>query len=293
MRSYAFRCQGLYKFALGCFPRPQLREGKDRLDILMLTMCGKKHLLMLECCLFSMGRFWKRLPALKVVSDGTMPKEKIAKKLSWWPQPVEVVDWGDYLTGRAAETRPELAAFAKKHVLGRKLLVLVEEAEKGPVLWCDSDILFYGDFTCHLPHELPSRTFVFSTEEIGAGGYDPALLQEGLGYLTEKPRVNTGILLCAGNFYDECGLAPFVQKGLAACYGVTEQTIMAHAVHQTGEVRWGTNVVEIVGTDQLYLSPVGVIHGGAARHYYSGFSQHMFWRDALGMRMGRFPEISA
>jgi hypothetical protein len=252
----------------------------------MLTMCGRKHLLMLECCLFSINRFWSRLPRLKVISDGTITTGTIARRLRWWSQEVEVLDWREYLTSRVLNERPELVAFCQRHVLGKKLLALVEEAEQQPIFWCDSDMLFYGDLHAFLPTDLPSGPFVFSAEDVAIGAYDPALLNNGLEYLADRPFVNTGLVLCGGTFYDACALSALVRKGLDKCYGVTEQTILAHAVHQTGKVYWRTDIVEINGSDQYYLTPVGITQGGVARHYVSGYSQHMFWRDALAMRRG-------
>jgi hypothetical protein len=279
--SYAFRSQHLYRGLLRLMPKPRVR--KTRMELLLLSMCGTAHVEMLEACLYSIARKWTRLPSIRIVSDGTLSVASLRERLAWWPQPATVVNWDEYLPYHAALGRTELVEYAGKSAFGRKLAAIAAESERQNTFWCDADVLFFGDFCSALRPAAHASPFVLSMQDFQYS-YDDSLVCGDLAYLLQKPAVNTGLVLCRGNFYDAAQLAPLVRAGIALCNGLTEQTILAHAVHVLGAIEWDLKAAQMFGDDGFRIRAGPLRDGGLARHYVGVWSRHLFWRDAFALR---------
>lgn len=283
-RSWAFRSGPVYRRILERLPPPRCAP-KPRLDLALLTMCGAAHCSMLESCLYSIARYWNRLPDLMVVSDGTMGLGELDKRFKWWPGPRRVVAWESYLEHHRGLGRPALAEYAAKDPFGRKLAAILAEAERQRTLWCDADILFFSDFSLDL-EAAPRHSPLLWTTLDWAYGYDQAIV----GLLTEemrrRPPVNTGLVLAEGAFYESCGLDDMVRAGLATCDSLTEQTVLAKAVHTMGNIQWPLGKVDISDGEIFTWAPTFTQRRLYVRHYIKGLRQ-LFWRDALFMRLLR------
>jgi hypothetical protein len=283
LRSFAFRSGPIiYRRLLRILPAPRIRP-KPLLRIPLLMMCGRSHLAMLEQALYSIAKNWSQLPELTVVSDGTVSLAEITARVSWWPASVKVESWEasrDYHRHRGLA---ELVAYAERHPFGRKLSAILAAATQRRILWIDCDILFYSDFTHLIPCEPEGKTCVLTTMD-WLYGYDPHLL-EILPHLLTKPPVNTGVAVYEGDIYEMCNLAPLVERTSTHCDNFTEQTILAEAVFRLGRIVWGLDVIRIFDGDKYSLRPSFTGLNWIARHYVTNV-RHLFWRDALALRMG-------
>lgn len=281
--SLAFRSGSLYRGALRLLPPPRVPE-KPALELPLLTACGRKHLPMLEQALYSVAIRWSRLPAVTVVSDGTVELAEIGRRLRWWPAGLEVKAWQASAEHHRARGRSALVRYAGKDGFGRKLSVILAEAESRRMFWCDCDILFYSDFTRFLNVDLPAAPFFLASED-WVYGYDSNLTANLQAYLLQSPPVNTGLAIFEGNLYDDCELEPLIKQASVKCNVFTEQTILAQAVTRRGRIEWGLEVSRIFSSDQFTLSPTFCGKQWPARHYITPI-RHLFWRDALALRLG-------
>ena len=250
----------------------------------MLTACGRKHLPMLQQALYSAAVNWSRLPAVTVVSDGTIDEAEIARKLAWWPAELQVRPWQIYADYHRDRGRTALARYAENNGFGRKLAAILALSESQRMFWCDCDILFFSDFTPYLNIEIPPVPFFVATED-WCYGYDTNLTDTLQPHLLDTRPVNTGMALFEGNLYDSCCLEPLIERAAVKCNGFTEQTILAEAVLRRGRIAWELDTVRIFSEDLLTLTPTFIGKPWVARHYVNTL-RSLFWRDALAFRLG-------
>ena len=280
--SFAFRSGTIYRNVLNTLPAPRPKK-KPVFDLTLLSMCGAGHLLMLEQCLLSIARNWAAIPEIVVVSDGSVSTEKIRKRLSWWCGPIEVKEWQAFRSYHSEKGRLELAAYADKDAFGRKLAAILAISEQKRVFWCDTDIIFYNDFSKTLLSTKVNAPFIYTTED-WMRAYDENLLENGLAHLQQIPAVNTGLVLCEGNLYDACNLKGLIDACIPTCHSFTEQTILAEAVFRKGKVVWDCDFIRIILKDTQSIKPTYLKSNWVARHYIRPV-RHLFWRDALALRL--------
>jgi hypothetical protein len=280
--SFAFRSGNIYRDVLGRLPTPKPKK-KPILNLTLLSMTGEHHLLMLEQCLLSIARHWVAIPELIIVSDGNIPIEAIQKRLSWWCGPLEIKQWQEFTTYHSNRERPELATYAEKDPFGKKLAAILAVAEQKRMIWCDTDIIFYNDFSKILLNTPANTPCIYTTED-WTRAYDDNLIKKGLSHLQEIPPVNTGLVLCEGNLYDSCGLKTLVAACISTCHSFTEQTILAEAVYRKGKVLWDCELIKIILKDHQSIKPTYLRSNWMARHYIRPV-RHLFWRDALALRL--------
>jgi hypothetical protein len=285
-RSAAYRSSLLYRGILALFPPPSFSV-KPLAAIPLLTMTGRRHLPMLEQCLYALARSASRVPPLTVVSDGTIAAKSIARRLAWWPMPLTVASPETYLEWHTKRGRTSLVQLTQRDPFGLKLAAILAHAEQEAVVWCDTDILFFSDYQQVLPPIDRSGRFMLAAED-WLYAYDRTLTDSSLKHLLSLKPVNSGFLLAQGEFYDSCGLERLIKSALTSGNIYTEQTIIAEITHQAGHVQWGLDAIRIFDTDKFTLAPTFSHRGWTARHYVTPI-RHLFWRDALALRCGVGP----
>lgn len=281
-RSLAWRSGPVYREIVRILPEPLVTK-KDPLGIPLVTMCGRAHLLLLEQLLFTIAIRWNLMPNVVVVSDGTANVSQIRQTLRWWPAGLDVVGWQTFRDFHQERERSELVQYADKDPFGRKLSTILAMAEQTRLLWCDCDILFFSDFSTLVAKPASHGPFLESAQD-SFYSYDRCLTEGRLQHLYGRPPVNTGLILCEGNFYDSCGLGDIIKQGIPNRMYLTEQTILAEAVFQAGRIAWDLDVIVMFNGDESTLSPTYLGKHWIARHYV-GPIRHLFWRDALAMRL--------
>lgn len=278
--SAAFRISPCFRYILDQIPGPAL-QAKPLCPLTMITMCGAKHLGLLRETLYSIALAWRCLPPVNLIIDETVDQATVYRELQCWPAPLTVLPWQLFRDEARDRGWRELADYADKDSYGRKMAAILVVSARATAFWCDADILFYRDFSEELLKPIDGD-FFHSTSDVGFG-YDPILTAE-LPYLLEYEPVNTGIVLCRGEFFERFKLGPLIEKALPTCSGITEQTILAHLLWQCGSIRWQQDSIQIPHEDPPRIFSGHVPSHVLARHYFSGV-RRMFWRDALGLRL--------
>ncbi len=283
--SFAYRSGSLYRGVLERLPPPALQE-KPELPLTFLTFGGDGHRLMLRECLASLGGAWPRLPRVRVVSDGSLDPAATARQLAWWPGSLEVVDWRDLAARLAAPRFASLARFAERDAMGRKMLAVVASALEAPTLYCDVDILWF-----RAPATLDGLLASSGTQLVMSPdrrpAYDADLVPGRLPHLARPPYYCAGLLYAAGDFLAACDVADLLNHAAERGIGVTEQTILAQADHLLGGWSWPAEEIALRDEDRASLGPTFRGRPWAARHYV-GAVRHIFWRDALALRLSGY-----
>jgi hypothetical protein len=283
--SFAYRSGPLYRQVLERLPAPAARE-KPGLPLTFLTFGGAAHRLMLRECIASLGRAWPRLPRVRVVSDGTLDPAA-ARDLGGWRSPVEVLSWHD-VAARLSEPRfASLVRFAERDAMGRKMAAIVASALEGPTLYCDVDVLWFRfPRTVEVLLASPGTQLVMSPDYQPT--YDPDLVPGRLPELAGPPYFCAGLLYAEGDFLAACDVGALLDHAAERGIGVTEQTILAEADRQLGARTWRKDEIALFEEDRFTLGPSFRGRPWAARHYV-GAVRHIFWRDALALRVGSPP----
>ncbi len=287
LRSAAYRSSALYRrTALALpLPKPRVRPAPEMMELTYLTLSGQRHLEMLRESLLSLCRSWPRLPRLRVVSDGTVDLQQARAALGWWPGPWELLPWDHVLAG--LDGQGSLARFAQRDAMGRKMAAVVTSAAEGPTLYCDVDLLWF-----RVPPTLEGLLAESSPRLVMSPdyqpSYDPELVPGTLPGLASPPFFCAGFLFAAGRFLDACDVGPLLDYAAERGIGVTEQTILAEADRQLGARTWPAGEIALDETDRFSLAPSFKGRTWAARHYV-GQVRHLFWRDALALRLGLGP----
>lgn len=284
--SLAYRSSALYRGALELLPSPR-PEVKPTVPLTFLTFGGAAHRLMLRECIASLCSAWPRLPQVRVVSDGSLDLARTARELAWWPGSLELLDGRDLAARLTSPAFAPLVRFAARDAMGRKMAAIVASALEAPTLYCDVDVLWF-----RFPEGLEALLSTAGPRLVMSSDcrpmYDPALVPSRLPELARPPYYCAGLLFAAGDFLAACDVADLLDHAAERGIGVTEQTILAEANRQLGGGTWPAEEIVLWEEDRFSLGPSFRQRSWAARHYV-GAVRHIFWRDALALRVGWAP----
>ena len=248
-----------------------------------LTLVGRTHWLMLRESMFSLYESWKKLPNITVVSDGSWSAADFYPVFSWWPGNINVLSREQIIAHANPAGERELARYAEASAWGLKVASIVLSARREPVLFVDADILWFKDPADLLgPRESWAKprgvreSNCYQHREMALRFCPEAL---------EPPFVNGGILALHGEFLPADLLRGMVNEALAdPDDGAFEQTIIAAAVHKgLGLLPGKMSFVEFDDIDRFrHRNMTG--EGYYSRHYVN-WMRHLFYRDALKLRL--------
>ena len=282
--SISFRSALLYKNLLKIMPI-NVRQNKSTFGVCLLTMCGIKHIAMLEQSLYSVYKFWDKIPStLIIVSDGTISTKAIEDKFHWWKSELEVHDWSFYANYNKTIGRHNLYDYARKDAFGKKYSAICALSEQYNLLWLDTDILFFRDFSKDIEKLSSNKdSFIYATED-WIMAYDKKVL-ESFPELKLNKAVNTGIVFCKGDFYTPFNFEEFLKQLIPTAMHFTEQSLLAIALNKFGCIKWGINEIQNFNTDIYSIGPTFYKKNWLSRHYTNNI-RHLFWRDAFFLRIG-------
>ncbi len=290
--SVAFRSGPVYQRILRHWPARALAKPVAP-ELRVITMSGRNHVLLLEQMLATLAASWTELPSIHLLSDGTLRESDVAAVRRRYAGPITVVESAALEAHHAARARPELVRFCRENYFGRKLAFIMGAADEHPSLWVDNDVLFFGDFSADLRRLAGRAPLIGATRDASFGkterffGYDVPLAEHLFAGQPEAAAVNAGFTFANGPVYDTLQLAAVVRHALAGAHGyLTEQTIVAHAVRQSGGILWDAQTVYLDDKDMNTLGPTYRRQPWRARHY-TGNVRHLFWRDAFYRRFDR------
>jgi hypothetical protein len=250
-----------------------------------LTLAGRSHWSLLRESLFSLYVTWKKLPHVTVVSDGSWLGADFHPVFSWWPAKIDVLSPDQIIAQAHAAAEFELAQYAKGSGWGLKVASIVLLARREPLFFVDADILWFAD-PCDLlgPSESwanprgVSEDNCYQHEEM-ARRFCPRVL--------DPPFVNGGMLALHGDFLTPETLRAMVNEALADPNdGAFEQTIIASAVHNGAGLL--PSKISLIAFDDInrFSYRDMRVEGYYSRHYVN-WMRHLFYRDALKLRLQR------
>jgi hypothetical protein len=250
-----------------------------------LTIAGRSHWLLLRESLLSVYNSWQVLPQITVVSDGTWTASEFGPVFAWWPGGISVKAPAEICEQAEAAGETDLRQYAEASAYGLKLAAIAMLARERPVLFADSDILWFRD-----PAKLlgPPKTWgkVRGVRESNCLQHRQIALQ----YCPEAlnpPYVNSGMLTVKGDLLPSDLLKPLVREALADLpTHFIEQTIIATAVHKGGGLLPPKLcLVEFDDADKYRYRDM-LKEGYFSRHYVN-WMRHLLYRDALKLRLQR------
>jgi hypothetical protein len=271
--------QGVRKLNLPRFYKLK-NDNRGTANFKLLYFCGEKGIDYLNASLISVYKNWKELPELIIASDGTS-EDLFREKMIKWPRHVDIIPWEKFAEAHKVNGNIELYSYACKKVFGRKLAAILDCAGKFPVLFCDTDVLWFGH-----PEET-ERDFnirpVMAMSIDVVQSYDEKLLEElgTLDYLNNNP-YNAGIVFAAGKFnsyplWDK--LCKYVGSGQDLGY-FAEQTFMAVLNNYFNPSVYWDNARAITRIDDRYsMKYTGEKNPLAVARHYVSLKDTAFWRD--------------
>jgi hypothetical protein len=256
---------------------------KPESGLCYLTIAGRSHWLMLRESMFSLYRWWKKLPAITVVSDGSWSAPDFYPVFSWWPGKINVLSREQIIADAAGER--ELAQYAEVSAWGLKVASIILLARREPVLFVDADMLWFADPTDLLG---PSDHWAKPRGVSESNCYQHRdLALRFCPEVLESPFINGGILALHGEFLPAEILRKMVRETLAhPNEGAFEQTIIATAVHRgAGLLPHETNLVEF--DDVHRFRHRNMRREGYYSRHYVNWMRHLLYRDALKLRLQR------
>ncbi|RZK57789.1 MAG: hypothetical protein EOO87_01935 [Pedobacter sp.] len=275
-KSLAFRLPHLYKILLRHKKLKSINNTR-RSDQVVLMMTGRGFIEMTRLCLFSIANTWADLPKIIIISDGSLSKDEIYHFLVFWKGELFIEAFDHTLEYHKAKNRFALINYANAHPFGKKLAIILYHAALYPVVWVDSDILFYKSFSEFIPK---SDVFGCGGSEDFDHAYHQAVISQTGNNLYEYRKFNAGLLFVHGDsFYDDFNLERVIQSIYPAYDFCTEQSIFAHIASKSLGVIWNQEVIENSNVGLQNVSAMDITNK-IGRHYTSNV-RHLFWRDAF------------
>ena len=264
---------------------PAHLSAKPAFPITYLAFSGVAQIEMLRESIASLALAWDRLPALRIVGDGTLVPEAVRDTLKFWPADIEVLDWRRLVAPVQARGYGKLIAFAERVPMARKLVAVVASALERPTMYADTDVLWFRFPQVLRMEDALSRKPRIAMSPDYKASYDDSFVPSVLPHLARPPYLCAGILFANGDFLSMCRMDDLLEHAAVRGIERTEQTIFAEADHQLGGEVFSAAEFALFDDDRFSLGPSFVRRPWVARHYV-GQVRHLFWRDALALRAG-------
>lgn len=283
--SLVFRLPLVYKKILEQFGLITRKNKTQNHNFNLTILVGKAQLSMLRETLNSIVRNFEEIPAIYIFTDHNLNPETCRKVLSWQQQTlIKIISANECISFH--EKDHDLVLFAKKNPMGLKLAAILQIAALGkPLLYCDTDVLWFGDPQNIIKEMLVNDQISLSLSYDFQPAYDNSLIERGnLSILTKPPYFCAGILLYKLTTKTmEENLAKILPLVTKESNHFTEQTIFSYLNKICGGFGMDAHKFQINLKDQYHFLPNK--NNPIARHYI-GPVRHLFWRDALFMRIG-------
>ena len=279
------------------FPR-KIQPDKPLAETDLLLFSGSKGAKMMKAVLLSIYYNWEKVPRLTLISDGT-PKETLEQALRFWPYPYEIRSWEDCADWHRQKGRRAIIDFARVNPYARKLLSVLAEAEKKPVFYCDTDVLWFAEPT--LPAVALAKAGLSPAESspqvtqpvvmrISRDNmhcyHPPAIRYLNREDLLDKPAINCGVVYLAGSVYDNYPEFEAIMEFMRIfSEPFAEQTTFAILADRFGDT-WTPQQI-ILSTKDIHwpLLPRYLFSGTQLARHHVATKHSWFWRDALVIRL--------
>jgi hypothetical protein len=267
------------RFAFTLASPRKLSAAKPPANTDLLLFSGYKGAKMIKAVLLSIYYNWDKIPRLTLVSDGT-PKEVLQAALHFWPYPYEIKSWEDCAAWHRGKDRQAIIDFAEVNPYARKLLSVLAEAEQRPVLYCDTDVLWFAE--PRLPAPAAGRCIMRISRDNTHCYHLPAIRHLHRQDLLEKPAINCGVVYLSGSVYDHYpNFEALMQFMRIFSEPFSEQTTFALLADQLGDT-WTLDEIILTTKDIHWpLIPRYLFSGTQLARHHVATKHSWFWRDAL------------
>jgi hypothetical protein len=248
----------------------------------LVFFTGENGLDYLNASLISVYKFWGKLPEISIVSDGT-PIENIRKGLIKWPKKVDIFSWEQCALSFKDKGNIHLYNYASTELIGKKLIGLLYCAQQSPILYSDSDVLWFNSPTeINLDFSLTPQ--IKMSRDIGFF-YTKELLQNlnEEKCLTTTP-FNSGVMFLSGDltvFPKWNNLSEFLGKGKNLGW-FSEQTTFAILNNFFGPDNFFRPDEVLIKVDDAYSAKyTRKEHPTILARHYVNVKATTFWRDFL------------
>jgi len=249
----------------------------------LVYLCGREGERYLNASLTSVYLFWDSLPEVIVVSDGTPLRNVVS-----WPRKLEVISYKqayDYFMDQGNE---DICRYADRIVYGKKFISLAYLTRLSPVLYSDTDVLWYS--TPKIDALPAGETYVKMGSDVDRGYYTSSLLEHlDEDRCLENTPFNAGLMYIGGDltsypkWKELChSLATHQPPGSSMDY--SEQTAFAILANHFNAASYWTQGEVLIRTDDHYALKYTLKQspGIMARHYVNT-RPVAFWRDFVYM----------
>jgi hypothetical protein len=256
--------RGLYRALLGRFSQI---ESPRSFPLEVFSYSGEAALPEQVASIRSFLRYVGKPPRFTVVSDGTYSEESRRVLEAIHPS-ISVSDIG----GWVPENLPEaIYPYLKDHPTGRQLALIMSLAGNGPVLYLDSDILFFAGANDLQTYAGASGVPAFYLADCRFSG-DERLLRD---HSEANDPVNTGFLLLFQPLDWSLSVQRFLELDGAPNF-FTNQTMTHLTMHANGARPFDPRKY-LLELDDQFVYPDRHVHSGVALRHYVNPVRHKFW----------------
>ena len=281
-RSLCFRIPILYRVLLTFrTPKFSIKNKNSQLNLVILS--GKSQTDMLNQTLISIFKNFSTLPTIYLFLDKNCKSEEIKKKIKWaFDAGINFISAEECISYHRNKGNLLVAEFADKNPMGLKLAAILQIEELNiPLLYCDTDVLWFDDPTPKLIEFTKDPKLNMALSIDFQKSYDKNLLINGnLDILTLPP------YYCAGILYIKTltknakhNLNNLFQIVASKSNHFSEQTLFAYINRTEGDYHLDEDLFSIILDDVYSFIPKNRPNL-IARHYV-GAVRHLFWRDAF------------
>jgi len=257
------------------------QDTRETAPFKLLFFSGSGGVNYLNASLISVYNTWEKLPEVLIVTDGT-PVSVFEENIIDWPKKVEIITWAVCASYYRQNGNADLHKYAAEELWGKKLVSILYYAEKYPVLYSDTDILWFS-----YPKGIDTgiKPCLQMGEDIEPCYSRPMLTALNEEKCLEKAPLNAGLIFANGDFATYSNW-----KGLCTYLSGfpdfrTEQTAFAILNNYFNPDKyWNKNNV-LINTDDKYSLRYTKKDFPSifARHYVNN-KDVTFWRDFVFMK---------
>ena len=210
-------------------------------------------------------------PHFTVVSDGTYSNESRRVLKAIHPS-ISVSDFHEWIPTNLPEA---IYPYLKNHPTGRQLALIMSLARNGPVLYLDSDILFFAGASDLHGYAKATGVSAFYLADCRFSGDERLLRDHG----EANDPVNTGFLLLFQPLDWSLSVQRFLELDGAPNF-FTNQTMTHLTMHANGASPFDPRKY-ILKLDDQFVYPDRHVHSGVALRHYVNPVRHKFWTSFL------------
>jgi hypothetical protein len=269
------------EFILNRAEKPKFKRRRFNKNFSLSIIVRKKDLAMSAISLKSFNKKGNTAPKLIVGCDDSLTVECALNFYHSWPGGVEAYSISDVAQWHRQKGDELMARFCEAHVFGFKhcLCLMALEMDKNPVLYSDSDVLWFRD-PAQLVAKYSSRS-LFGSVDCGLS-YNHSLLvnfPEFKSLLADRFGINAGFAVFNARPKYGPQEIKFIDRVLVEkpVHIFSEQTLFAILVKKHGAV---IDEEDVVISEAKSLFPSWISKNWYARHYVSS-AREQIWSDAI------------